>query len=147
MRLLPLLAALVLGFANPPVEARQAVERGDYIIHYSAFTADFLHPPVAQGYGIQRSRNRAVLTIAIQRKPGTAPANVAARVSASALDKHQRLRQFELREVKEGEAVYYLADFPVENEEVLDFDIQVKPAGQSQIYTFGFRQQFFTEDR
>lgn len=140
-----LVAAFVLAIASSTAQALQAVEFGDYIIHYSAFTADMLHPPIAKSHGIQRSQNRGVLTIAIQRKPAKAPADVVAQVNAQALTLNQQLRSLDMREVREGDAIYYLADFPVRNEEVLDFEVNVQPQKVAKPYTFRFRQQFFTK--
>ncbi|MGE0081669.1 MAG: DUF4426 domain-containing protein [Thiohalomonadaceae bacterium] len=138
-------AAFVLAFSTGTAQALQAVEFGDYIVHYNAFTADMLHPPIAKSHGIQRSQNRGVLTVAIQRKPGNTPADVPARVEAQALTLNQQLRSMEMREVREGEAIYYLADFPVRNGEVLDFEVNVQPQKAAKPYTFRFRQQFFTK--
>jgi hypothetical protein len=144
MRCSALVAVFVFALASGSAQALQAVEFGNYIIHYNAFTADMLHPPIAQSHGIQRSQNRGVLTIAIQRKPANAPADVAAKVDAQALTLNQQLRSLKMREVREGEAIYYLADFPVRDEEVLDFEVNVQPQQVAQPYTFRFRQQFFT---
>ncbi|MFA5531204.1 MAG: DUF4426 domain-containing protein [Thiohalomonadaceae bacterium] len=140
-----LAVAFTLAVTTGTAQALQAVEFGNYIIHYNAFTADMLHPPIAKSHGIQRSQNRGVLTVAIQRKPAKAPADVAAEVDAQALTLNQQLRTLKMREIREGDAIYYLADFPVRNEEVLDFEVNVKPQQLAEPYTFRFRQQFFTE--
>lgn len=140
-----MLAAVVLALNTTAAQALQAVEFGEYIIHYNAFTADMLDPPVAKAHGIQRSQNRGVLTVAIQRKPGHVPADVPAQVKAQARTQNQQLRPMEVREIRDGQAIYYLADFPVRNEEVLDFEVNVQPQQASEPYTLRFRQQFFTK--
>lgn len=144
MRGLALLAVWLFAFVPGAAQAVQSVEFDDYIVHYNAFTADMLHPPIAKSHGIQRSHNRGVLTIAIQRKPATAIADVAAQVNVRALTLNQQTRALEVREVREGGAIYYLADFPVTDEEVLDFEVRVRPTEVKQPYTFNFRKQFFT---
>lgn len=138
---LALFACLMPMFAM----ALQAKEFKDYIVHYSAFTADTLHPEVARSYDIRRSPSRVVLNIVVMRKQDGATQAVRADVKASAVNLNEQLKRFNLREVVEGEAIYYLADFPVTNKEVLDFTISATPQGTSQPLEFNFRQQFFTE--
>lgn len=140
-----MVAAVVLALSTTAVQALQAVEFDEYIIHYNAFMADMLDPRVAKAHGIQRSQNRGVLTVAIQRKPGHVPADVPAQVKAQARTHNQQLRPMEVREIRDGQAIYYLADFPVRNEEVLDFEVNVQPQKATEPYTFRFRQQFFTK--
>lgn len=136
-----LFACLIPVFAM----AQQAKEFNDYVVHYSAFTADTLHPEVARNYDIRRSPSRAVLNIVVMRKQDGDTQAVRADVNASAVNLNRQLKRFNMREVIDGEAVYYLADFPVADKEVLDFTIRATPQGSSQPLEFNFRQQFFTE--
>ena len=119
---------------------------GDYDVHYNAFTTDFLSPQVAQTYKIQRSKNRALLNISILKKVlGTPGESVSGVVRATAKNLSGQLRSLDVRKVPDGQAIYYLATFAVNNEETLDFEIQVTPQGRDAPYVVKFRQQFFTD--
>ena len=41
---------------------------GDYVVHFSAQSTDQLPPAVALGYAIVRSKNRAMLNVAVLRE-------------------------------------------------------------------------------
>ena len=119
---------------------------GDYDVHYNAFTTDFLSPQVAQTYKIQRSKNRALLNISILKKVlGTPGESVAGVVRGNAKNLSGQLRSLDIRKVTDGPAIYYLATFAVNNEETLDFEIQVTPQGSDAPHEVKFRQQFFTD--
>ena len=47
--------------------------------------------------------------------------------------------------IKEGNAIYYIDDFSVTNQEVVDFVLSIKPDNQGNSYSLKFRQQFFTQ--
>ena len=138
-----LTAALLLTSALARAENSQSF--GDYVIHYNAFTTDFLSPQVAQRYGLKRSKNQAILTISVLKKVmGTPGQAVAGIVRASAHNLSGQYRNLDVRKVEDGAAVYYLSTFSVNNEETLDFTLQVTPQGRDAPYTVTFRQQFFT---
>jgi len=138
-----LLAMILLPSA---AAAQKAREFDDYVVHYSAFTADTLNPEVARNYDIRRSPGRAVLNIVVMRKEGDKTVPVRADIQASAVNLNQQSKRFRLREEQEGEAIYYLADFAVSHKEVLDFTLSVTPEGTSRELDVEFRQQFFTEE-
>ena len=48
-------------------------------------------------------------------------------------------------EIKEGEAIYYLTEFPINNEEDLIFDIDVN-AGNKGAGKVKFTQKFYVEE-
>lgn len=119
---------------------------GDYTIHYSAFTSDSLQPAVAKSYGITRSKNRGLLSVSVVKKslsPLGTP--VKAKVSAEATNLTGQLKTIEIREVDEGTAVYYLSEFYVTHQEVLDFTVYVQPDDQKSPFMVKFRQQFYTK--
>lgn len=137
-------AALLLACSQ--VRADNFQSFGDYEIHYNAFTSDFLSPQVAQTYKVQRSKNRGVLVISVLKKVmGTAGQAVSGIIRVTANNLTGQLRTLDVRKVSEGNAIYYLSTFAVNNEETLDFNIQVTPEGRDAPYEAKFRQQFFTE--
>jgi len=135
---------LILG-AKIATAAPQSKTFDDYTIHFNAFTSDTLQPQVAKAYKITRSKNRALLTISVIKKslsPTGMP--VAANISAKATNLTGQLKDIQIREIKDGAAIYYLSEFHVADKEVLDFVIQVKPENKSGPFQLTLRQQFYT---
>jgi len=140
------LIAALAGLAMLSVHAEQAETFSGYAVHYNAFSTDMLDPGVASAYHIQRSKNRALLNISVLKKVmGTSGTPVAAQVSASATNLAQQFREIPLHQVKDGEAIYYLGEFRINNEETLKFTIHVTPAEGDPDHEFSFTQQFFTD--
>ena len=128
-------------------EAQQAQDFGDYVVHYNALNTNLIPPQVAQGYGIQRSPNRALINITVLKKvmdtPGTP---VAAVVTANGTNLTGQTREIKIRKVEDSEgAIYYLGDFPVHNLETYRFTIEVAVAGEDEPLVVKFKQQFYTE--
>lgn len=137
-------AALLL--AVPFASAELSVKYGDYTIHYNAFTTDTLQPQIAKLYRITRSRNRGMLNISVLKEvPVGVPRSVKADVSGTATNLTGQLKELDIRELRDGDAVYYIATFPVSHEETLDFSLTVEPEGAAQPYNVKFRRQFFTD--
>lgn len=135
-----MLAALAAQAATP-------VTVGKYTVHFSAFNTDTLQPNMAKAYNITRSKNRGMFTISIMKEGhAVSPMGVAVRamVKASASNLTGQLRDFKVREIDEGEAVYYISVFHVTANETLDFDIKIAPEDGGKHFTVKFRQQFYT---
>jgi hypothetical protein len=80
----------------------------------------------------------------IQDVPGTTGKPVTAQVTATAKNLIGQSRPVELREVREGDAVYYIGDFLVGHREHLDFQLEVQPTGSDQKYAAHLSREFFT---
>lgn len=133
--------------AEPAREITQKsyTEVGEYVVHYNAQATEMLPPEVARAYGIQRSANRAMITVSVIRKrEGTIGDTVAADVTVSASNLTGQLKSVETREIRESQAIYYIGEVGVANQETLIFDISVKPEGETTPITARFRQQFYT---
>jgi hypothetical protein len=144
-RILAITLSLLLYTFGLPANAQQAKDFGDYSIHYNAFTSDMLTPDVAKAYNITRSKNRALLNISVLKKEGgnvTKP--VRAKVEVTATNLSSQLKTFDMRELTDQEAIYYIAEAPVANRELLRFNLAVTPEGELNTYTFSFQQEFFT---
>ena len=128
------------------ISAEQSKDFGGYTIHYSAFTTDVLPAEVARTYGITRSKNRALLNISILQKVMDASIKpVRAKVEANATNLSAQLKTFEIRELNEQGAIYYIAETQVSHRETLKFDLAITPEGEENTYRFSFDQQFFTQ--
>jgi hypothetical protein len=131
-----------------PLSARadNSTAADGYVIHHNAFTADTLEPAVAQRYGIQRSKQRGVINVTVvKEQAGTTGTPVAARVEVSATSRSGQSLRVPMRELKEQEATYYIGEFPVQDQETLEFAIEVTPAGSAKGLKAKTSQQFFTK--
>jgi len=124
---------------------RSFTEVGDFVVHYNAQATEMLPAEVARAYGIQRSANRAIVTVSVLRKAdGTIGQPVAAAITIEASNLTGQLKSVETREIQESGAIYYIGEIGVANRETLIFDISVRPEGSSQPFRIKFRQQFYT---
>ena len=138
--------AMLLLTAGPAVNAEQSKTFGDYTIHYAAFTTDLLSPEVARLYEIRRSKNRAIVNISVLKKVmGTTGQPVKAQVEASATNLNRQMKTLKTRELSSNGAIYYIAETSVNNEETLNFDLNIVPEGETVALSFSFQQQFFTD--
>lgn len=141
-----LIALLSLLLLSPAALAKSPVENDDYIVHYSAFNSTHLLPDIARMYGIQRSRQRAVLNITVQRK--RADGSVVS--VQSPLSGHIRhlvgtTRPLSFSLAREGETLYYLAEFLISNGETLYFDVKATPHPDKAPINIRFEQTFYTD--
>ena len=159
-RILPTLfaASLLLACGQPtgapattastqPMEPADASSRdfGDYILLFSAIPTNTLTPDVASTYSITRSANRVLLNISILKKTEGAPdMPVAGTVRASAVNLNGQAKNLSLREIREGEAIYYVGDVSISGEEGLVFSIEAQPTGATGApLAVRFQRQFY----
>jgi hypothetical protein len=137
---------LLLTLLSPlSVLAENSQDFGDYVIHYNALATDMLPPAVARDYHITRSQNRGMLNITILKKVLGSPGQpVHARVEATAKNLAGQDRNIKMREIREGNAIYYIGEFGVANEETLKFSVRARPQGERDFYTVEFSQDFYT---
>jgi len=124
------LASLVIGVvAAAPAAAADRVQRfGDFEVHYNAVPTVMLEPAIARNYDIQRSQRRGLLTVSLLR--GDSP--VSASVNARSENLAGQVQALSMREVREGDAVYYIGSFSATEEEELEFTISAQPKDSSQ---------------
>ena len=139
----PLLALLVLA-AGAIAQDRSVEQFGDHKVYYSAFNSSFITPEVADVYSITRGKDKGLVNIAVV--PGEQPGGTTALVTGVVNDLLQRQQVLEFREVREGDAVYYLAPFEFEHEDPLTFKVTVRPADSSREHSFTFQRTFYHDD-
>ena len=127
--------------------AEQSEKFGDYTVHYSAFTTDTLTPEVAKQYQIPRSKNRVMVNLSVLKTKNNSPLGtpVKARITGVAKNLSEQLRALQVREINEGDAIYYIAETPINNNETLKFSFQITPAGESAPYQLSFEEQFYSD--
>jgi len=119
---------------------------GDYVVHFNAITTDTLQPEVARAYNITRSKNRAMLNVSIIKKvEGTIGESVAGSVTATANNLTGQLKNLTLRQIQEGDAIYYIGDISVANSETLVFNIDATPINETSRFSVRFSRQFYSD--
>ena len=136
---------LAMNLAAPGVQADNSQDFGDYVIHYNSLATDMLTPEVAREYHITRSQNNGMVNITVLKKVLGSPGQpVHARVEVTATNLNGQMKMVHMREVREGNAIYYLGEFGVANEETLKFDVRVQPQGSMNSLQVEFSQDFYT---
>jgi hypothetical protein len=131
-----------LAFLPGPAWAQQSQTFGPFELHYSVVNTTFLDPKVAATYGIIRGKKRAILNLAVRENLASGSAARAMELRGRTWDLIQN-QTLEFREIREGEAIYYIAEFAFINEEWRFFEINFRPAGAEQTYTLKFKHQLY----
>jgi hypothetical protein len=116
---------------------------GDVDINYNVVTTDTLSPQVARAYGIMRSRNRLLLTVAVSRlDENNIPQPVSAEVTAQTVNMIEQQRQIRMRTINEGKAIYYIGDFSFATPDFLRFTLNVAEPGAAKPYRIEFQRNY-----
>lgn len=143
-RMISLLSGVLLLFPLA-IAAENSKDFGEYVIHYNAMATDFLPPEIARQYRITRSRNRGMINITVLKKILGSPGQpVHARVKVTAYNLAGQSRRIHTREIRDGNAIYYIGEFSVANEETLKFSVRARPQGSQEEVEVGFSQDFYT---
>lgn len=134
------LTASLCGVAN----AEQKETVGNFDIHYMALGSTFLTPSIAKSYGIKRSNytgiiNIAVLDISEANKPAV-PVEITG-VANNLLDARINLT---FKEIREGDAIYYIAEVPYRDDQEINFNVAIKYGNQLNT-NLQFKQKFYVE--
>ncbi len=125
--------------------AESSKDFGDYVIHFNAFRSDTLTPEVAKTYNLQRRNNRLIVNIAVLKKVmDTTGTPTAAEITGHVSNLTGQLKKLEFREIKEGNAIYYLAESQFSDGEFLKFELKIKPEGVDTPARLKFDKRFFT---
>jgi hypothetical protein len=143
-RLLSLLLPLVL--VTLPVKAQQSEMFGRYELHYSVVNTTFLAPKVAASYGIVRGNDRAILNLAVREhlEDGSTVAR-SMELKGRTWDLLQKTRELSFQEVREGPAIYSIAEFKFLSEEWRHFEVHFRPEGAESTFTFTLKHQMYED--
>ncbi len=142
VRVLPwlLIAGLLL---VPSAQAEQFRRLGAWDVHYVVIRTSFLKPDIAARNNIVRGPDRALLNISVLGQDGQP---VAAELSGTVRNLLEQVTPLEFQTVREGEAIYYLAQIRHTDRETLRFAIDiVPPDGITQ--QLRFQQQMYEDGR
>ncbi|WP_160151725.1 DUF4426 domain-containing protein [Microbulbifer sp. ALW1] len=108
---------------------------GDYRVTYTVFNSDFIAPDIARQYNLVRAKDRAFVNISVAKKGDLQGMSVG--VSGNATNLIQQSRALNFQEIRDQNAVYYLAPLRFEDEENLTFNIDlVLPDGSTRELMF-----------
>ncbi|AHL36471.1 homoserine acetyltransferase [Pseudomonas brassicacearum] len=110
---------------------------GDVTVHYNTFNSTFLTPDIAKAAELIRSKNQGVINVSVLRdgKP------LMAQVSGSVKDLTSKTIPLTFRQITEQGAIYYIAQYPVDQQETRTFEIKVQTGDK--INTLNFNQELF----
>ncbi|MDY0249447.1 MAG: DUF4426 domain-containing protein [Pseudomonas sp.] len=109
-------------------------------VHYNIFNSTFLQPDTAQAVGLNRSKNQAVLNVSMV-KAGKGQKGAVTGSFKNLLSQSETLT---FKEVDEGDAVYYLAQFAITGQEILRFELQVTDS-EGKTHLLNFTQEVFPD--
>jgi Domain of unknown function (DUF4426) len=144
-KILPSLLLLMLWQALPAT-AQQSKMFGPYELHYSVVNTTFIEAKVAATYGITRGEERAILNLSVREHLATG--DTVARpmqLKGSSRDLLQKLDTLEFQEIREGPAIYYIAEVKFLNEEYRFFEVYFRPEGAEQTYTFELKHRMYKD--
>ena len=142
--LLKMLIILSLSFSFIGVTNAENMKKlGSMNVHYMAIGSTFFTPEIAKAYGIKRSRYNGLVNISVL--DNTLKGNPAKTVSISGQAKNNlgQFKDLEFTEVKEGDAIYYLAQVSYNHEETLHFTLNINDGAEQQ--TLKFSQKFYVD--
>ena len=138
-----LIAALLL---SGTAHGQQSERFDQYELHYSVVNTTFLEPQVAATYGITRSKQRAILNLAVREhlpQGGTAARSM--QLKGSSWDLLQRAQQLAFQEVREGDAIYSIAEFKFLGDEWVNFKVYFRPDSAAKTYTFELKHKVYEQ--
>lgn len=138
-----LVAALTL-VASAAAHSEQFEKFGEWQIHYNAIPSTFLAPAIASQYGVTRSGYQGLLNIAIVHQDTGAATT--ANVTGQVLNPLGQPQKLAFKEIKENDAIYYLAQFSHTNQEMLRFTIDIEKDGKTHQLTFNQAFDVFDEE-
>ena len=113
---------------------------GNNKIFFSAFNSTFIDPDVAVANQIVRGKDKGLVNIAVVKGLGTGKSAV---ITGKVYNIFQMSQTLEFVEVREQDAVYYLAPFEFENEDLLTFKISVRADPKKPAYDLKFQKKMY----
>ena len=115
-----------------PGHAEQVHRFADHEVHYIIIPTMFLESEIADQYNVARARNRALINVSILNSDNQA---ITATVIGSSRNLLGQRQSFDFRQVREGDAIYYLAELLHSDEELhrITLDVALATGQQSQI--------------
>ena len=127
----------------PGIGAGEQLQRfGDFEAHYVVFPSTFVQSEIAHQYGLRRGPGLAVVNVSVLDASGEGTACAIAGHSKNLLG---QISPLTFKEVREGDAVYYLAEVRHADQEVLRFSLTLTPL-DAEPFTLNFQQRLYVEE-
>ena len=139
-RLITALLAACLSLSAVAADAIKGERKevfGDVTVHYNTFNSTFLTPDIAKAAELIRSKNQGVINVSVIKDGKPLSANVTGTVK----DLTSQSVPLNFRQITEQGAIYYIAQYPVEQQETRTFEIKVQNGDK--INTINFNQELF----
>lgn len=114
---------------------------GDITIHYNALSSANIPAEVAAAYNIRRSGRTGIINITVMKNDKPVIANV----FGNGKNLTGQLKELAFKEIREEQAVYYIATFTFSNSEKLSFDLQIQPERKGKLIPIKFKKELFVE--
>ena len=121
--------------------AEQMQNLGDWDVHYIAFPSTFLTSDIASDYDIDRSKYLGIINISVLDSDTLKAQAVTMTVTARNL--LGNIRELDVREIREQNAIYYIAEVPHRNEETYRIKVTISSGNQTQ--ELKFQQKFYVD--
>lgn len=139
-----LLTMLFSTFVQANGESMQ--QFGDYQVHYSVLNTSFISPEIAQHYNIVRSKNTAMMNIAVLKKQDDGSyRNVTALVTGEHNDL-VRKEPLNFTQVREEHAIYYLATFTIHHKIDVYFTVNVQPDPNKPAFKLQWSKRLYRDE-
>lgn len=134
------LTASLCGIAN----AEQKETVGNFDIHYMALGSTFITPSIAKAYGIERSSYTGIINIAVLDVSETGSPAVPVEITGVAKNLLDTRIDLKFKEIREGNAIYYIAQAPYRDNQEIHFNIAIK-YGNELNTNLQFKQKFYVD--
>ncbi|CAI8894122.1 DUF4426 domain-containing protein [Pseudomonas sp. fls2-241-R2A-110] len=127
----------VTAMAADVIKSERQETFGDVTVHYNTFNSTYLTPDIAKAAELIRSKNQGVINVSVIKdgKPQMA------QVSGSVKDLTSQSVPLKFKQITEQGAIYYIAQYPVDQQEIRTFEIKVQNGDK--INTINFNQELF----
>ena len=127
----------VTAMAADVIKGERKETFGDVTVHYNTFNSTFLTPDIAKSAELARSKNQGVINVSVIKdgKP------LISKVSGTVKDLTSQSVPLKFKQITEQGAIYYIAQYPVDQQEVRTFDIKVQTGDKTN--TISFQQELF----
>ncbi|KXS51036.1 MAG: hypothetical protein AWU57_4579 [Marinobacter sp. T13-3] len=119
---------------------------GEYTVLWSVFPSTFLAPEVAKANDLQRGNGIGVVNIAIMREAENGQLKpVNGQVEGSVSNDIQQTTFLGFRRIKEGDAVYFIAQYQYQSGGMMTFNVTAQPAGSEEDLPVRFTHTLFQD--
>jgi len=127
----------VTAMAADAIKGERQEVFGDLTVHYNTFNSTYIQAKVAQHVELVRSKDQGVINISVAK----ADKPLVAQVNGTVKDLTGKSVTLNFKQITEQGAIYYLAQYPVPQQENRIFEITVTVGGDA--HTFSFNQELF----